>query len=69
MRSLASKKFISNASKNQSQVLRGGIFAGAVPGAAPGLLSDGWTRPAGAESLLRRVCCRVEFMVISSGTP
>ena len=56
-------------STNQSQVLPGGIFACQVPFGAPGLPSAGWPRPAGVESLLRRVCCPVELMVTSSGTP
>jgi hypothetical protein len=51
--------------KNHSQVLPGGTFACPVPFGPSG--PAGWDRPAGAESLLRRVCCPVEFMVTSSG--
>src|SRR5712691_1828906 len=69
MRSRISTKFASKASTNQSQVRRGGIVAGPGPGAAPGPLGAGGTRPAGAESLLRRVCGLVVFMVTSSGAP
>jgi len=62
IRNLTSKKFASRTSTNQTQVLRGGIVAGPVPFEAPGPLFAGWTRPAGAESLLRRV----ELMVIAA---
>src|SRR4030095_9825138 len=55
--------------KSHSQVLPGGIFACPVPFGAPGLVSGGRSPPAGAESLLRRVCCPVEFIVPSSGDP
>src|SRR5712691_842167 len=67
MRSRISTKFASKASTNQSQVRRGGIVAGPGPGAASGPLGAGGTRPAGAESLLRRVCGLVVFMVTFSG--
>src|SRR5262249_7690869 len=55
--------------KNHSQVLPGGTVAFPVPFGSPGLLLAGWNRPAGVESLLRGVCCPVQFMVTSWGAP
>src|SRR5262249_22445860 len=54
--------------KNHSQVLPGGTVAFPVPFGSPGLLLAGWNRPAGV-SLLRCVCCPVQFMVTSWGCP
>src|SRR5512132_232238 len=62
-------KFATRMSTNQSQVLRGGIFAGPVPFGPPGLASAGGTCPAGAESLVRPFGCPVRFMLVSSAMP
>src|SRR5215475_5060811 len=55
--------------KNHNQVLPGGTVAFPVPFGSPGLLLAGCNRPAGVESLLRGVCCPVQFMVTSWGAP
>src|SRR5262252_9175398 len=55
--------------KNHNQVLPGGTVVFPVPFGSPGLLLAGWNRPAGVESLLRGVCCPVQFMVTSWGAP
>ena len=57
--SLTSKKFTSRMSTNQSQDLRGGIFACAAPFGAPGFVSGG------ARLLFRCVRCPGKLIVTS----
>src|SRR5262245_51300651 len=55
--------------KNHSHVLPGGTVAFPVSFGSPGLFWAGRNPPAGVESLLRCICCLIQFMVTSWGVP